>query len=499
MARYCLAGGATTTPHKPALIVIADPTQTEPAELWTFAQLEDAVLRLAGGLRASGLKRGDRLMIRLDNTSLYPITFFACLAAGIVALPTSTQLTAKEAGFMLHDSDARAVAIDANHEAASDLPARVKIIDPETISNLARTAPRADWTQTRADEPAYLIYTSGTTANPKGVRHAHRAAWGRRPMYKDWYGISASDRMLHAGAFNWTYTLGTGLTDPWANGATAIIYTGEKSPEIWPRLIEKTQATLFAAVPGLIRQILKYAPARHQQLGSLRHALIAGETPPANLFEDWQAATGTQLYEALGMSEISTYISSSPSVPRKPGTVGKAQSGRRIAILPLEDGETPLHPGEDGLIAVHRSDPGLMLGYLNRPEEEAAVMRGDWFIGGDIGRIDEDGYITHLGRANDIMKALGYRVAPQEVEAALTPHPAVAEVACAEVRVRDDLTVIGAFIVPVNPQAPPSQQTILEFAAKRLAGYKQPREIRFVDALPKTPNGKIIRSQLAAL
>ncbi len=175
---------------------------------------------------------------------------------------------------------------------------------------------------------------------------------------------------------------------------------------------------------------------------------MAGETPPPGLFEEWTARTGRALYEALGMSEISTYISTGPDVPRKPGTVGKPQPGRRVAILGLEGGTEPLPAGEEGLLAVHRSDPGLMLGYWNRPEEEAAVYRGDWFVGGDIAAMDADGYVSHRGRANDLMKALGYRVSPLEVEAVLLQHPAVAEVACAEVRVRADVSVIAAFIVP---------------------------------------------------
>lgn len=137
-----------------------------------------------------------------------------------------------------------------------------------------------------------------------------------------------------------------------------------------------------------------------------------------------------------------------------------------------------------------------MLGYWNRSEEEAEVYRGDWFISGDIGRIDDDGYVTHLGRANDIMKAQGYRVAPQEVEAVLIAHPGIAEVACAEVRVRDDVSVIAAFVVPHDWHAPPAAGAILDFAAARLSAYKRPREIRFVKTLPRTANGKVIRSKL---
>ncbi len=204
---------------------------------------------------------------------------------------------------------------------------------------------------------------------------------------------------------------------------------------MWPRLIAATGATLFAAVPGLCRQLIKYARPGLARLPSLRHGLIAGETPPPDLFEAWRDASATDLHEALGMSEISTYVSSSPSVPRRPGTVGKPQPGRRVAILDQQGGADPLPPGAEGLLAVHRSDPGLMLGYWNRPAEEAEVFRGDWFTGGDLAVMDDCGYVTHLGRANDLMNAMGYRVSPQEVEAALLAHPSVAEAACAEITV----------------------------------------------------------------
>ena len=360
---------------------------------------------------------------------------------------------------------------------------------------MLREGPRADYADTSADDPAFLIYTSGTTASPKGVLHAHRSAFGRRPMYQGWYGIGPDDRMLHAGAFNWTFTLGTGLTDPWANGATAIIYTGEKDPALWPRLIAETGATLFAGVPGVHRQMLKYAKPTPTDFGVLRHGLMAGESPPPGLFEDWEARTGRPLYEALGMSEISTYVSSGPGVPRKPGAVGKAQAGRRLAVLPLDGGSEPLPAGEEGLLAVHRSDPGLMLGYWRRPQEERDVYRGEWFVGGDIAVIDADGYVFHRGRANDLMKALGYRVSPLEVEAVLAEHPSVAEVACVEVKVRADVSVIAAFVV-AHPGTSHDAGEIERFAAERLAAYKRPRCIVFVDALPRTANGKLMRQSL---
>jgi acyl-coenzyme A synthetase/AMP-(fatty) acid ligase len=224
---------------------------------------------------------------------------------------------------------------------------------------------------------------------------------------------------------------------------------------------------------------------------------MAGETPPPGLIEDWTAATGLPLYEALGMSEISTYISTGPTVPYRPGMVGKAQAGRRVAILPVEGGSEPLGPGQEGLIAVHRSDPGLMLGYWRRPEEEAEVFRGEWFIGGDLGVMDADGYIAHLGRANELMNAGGYRVSPLEIEAVLAGCPGVAEVACAEIRVRKDVSVIGTFIVKAEG-AVLDAATVTAFAGERLAGYKVPREVIFVDQIPRTANGKVQRKALVA-
>jgi acetyl-CoA synthetase len=496
MAAYAIGRAARATPHKIALEVIDHIDAAKPAEIWTFRDLERAILAVTHGLDQRGLIRGDRLLIRLDNSSAYALLFFGAIAAGLIPIPASSQLTDSEAAFLADNSGARCIAVATAAQGAS-LPANLIALTATDVATMIASTAASDYASTTANDPAYMIYTSGTTSRPKGVLHAHRAAWGRRPMYDGWYGLSAADRMLHAGAFNWTYTLGVGLTDPWAQGATAIVYTGEKKPEHWPRLIARSNATLFAAVPTVYRQILKYAAPTRADLGQLRHGLIAGEPPPPGLFEDWHAATGTHLHEAFGMSEMSTYLSTSPSTPRKPDFIGRVQAGRAVAILPLDCGTDPLPAGEEGLIAVHRSDPGLMLGYWQRPEEDAEVMRGDWFIGGDLGIMDADGYVAHRGRANDIMKALGYRVAPQEIEAVIAQVPGVAEVACAEVQVRTGVTVIGAFIV-LAAGAELTADIILAHAKQHLAAYKVPREVAFVNALPRTPNGKLKRKALSA-
>jgi acyl-coenzyme A synthetase/AMP-(fatty) acid ligase len=211
--------------------------------------------------------------------------------------------------------------------------------------------------------------------------------------------------------------------------------------------------------------------------------------------EEWGEVTGKAIYQALGQSEISTYISSCPSRPPKKGTVGVAQPGRSVVTLAEQAGEEPLPAGEAGLLAVHRTDPGLMLGYWRRPEEERDMFRGPWFLGGDAAVIDEEGYVTHLGRHNELMNAGGFRVSPLEVEEQLARHPAVAEVAAAEVTVRDGVSIIAAFVVTKDGSAV-DPAALAQFASERLASYKCPREYRFVTSLPRTANGKVKRRTL---
>lgn len=495
MARYCLGPAPQRRADRCALVVVSDADAAEGAvERWTFGELDEAVRKVASGLGSLGLARGSRVMIRMGNTSDYALVFFGAIAAGYVALPSSPQLTEGEADFLLRDSAAGALVVSEDLR-IKPVPG-VRVLDRTDVRSMLRTQAPMRYAQTEAEDPAFLIYTSGTTGEPKGVLHAQRSAWGRRPMYEGWYGgMGPGDVVLHAGAFNWTYTIGVGLTDPWANGAMAVLYNGPRDVQVWPKLIERFGATLFATVPGLYRQILKYTDIGSHDLTSLRHGLCAGEALRPELLQQWREATGLELYEALGMSECSTYVSSSPSVPVRPGSPGKAQRGRCVVALPVEGGTEPLSPGEVGLLAVHRSDPGLMLGYWNRPEESAVVERGSWFVGGDLASFDEDGYMTYHGRNDDVMNAMGYRVSPVEVEHCLAQHPSVSEVAVAELRVREDVSVIAAFVVP-RDRSEASARELLEYVRGRLAGYKCPREIVFKDRLPRTPNGKLLRRAL---
>jgi acyl-coenzyme A synthetase/AMP-(fatty) acid ligase len=216
---------------------------------------------------------------------------------------------------------------------------------------------------------------------------------------------------------------------------------------------------------------------------------------PAVTLEGWRAATGLELYEAFGMSEISTWVSQAPPGPVRPGTPGRPQAGRLVAVLPVEGGLDPVPVGEVGLIAIHRSDPGLMLGYWNRPLEEAAAWRGEWFVSGDLAAIDDDGFVRYHGRDDDVMNAGGYRVSPLEVEAALALHPGVAEAAVAERRVAEATSIVVAWVVP-HEAAALAPAAVLGWLEGRLAAYKRPREVHVVPSLPRSPNGKLLRRLL---
>ena len=499
MAAYCLGADGPRDPDKTGLILVHDADAPEAAERFSFAELDAAVRCVAGGLLASGIQPGARLVIALPNTSDYLFLFFGALAAGIVPLPASSQLTAAELGFLVADAEPAAVALPEGSQAT--IPDGVRVFGAADVAAIRAAAPLAGYADTATDDPAFLIYTSGTSRRPKGVLHAHRNVWGRRPTYAGWSGIGADDVMLHAGAFNWSYTLSAGLADPWANGATAVLYVGLRDAGVWAKLIAGTGATLFAAVPGVYRQILRQGGIARLGTGRLRHGLVAGEALAPALLAEWEAATGLALYEAFGMSECSTFISNRPGLEVRPGSPGRPQAGRRIAVLPVEGGTAPVPSGETGLLAVHRTDPGLMLGYWRRPEEDAAVFRGDWFVTSDLVGLDADGYVWFHGRADDVMNAGGYRVSPLEVEAALAVHPAVAEVAAAEHEVRDGVRIIGAWVVlrPGLTADADLARAILAQGAESLAAYKRPREVFFVASLPRTPNGKLARRLLRTL
>lgn len=475
---------ADQNPDKIALSVLGLTT----TEDWTYARLKAAVMGTGRGLLQSGLRPGDRVLMRLGNTVEFPIAYLGAIAAGLIPLPTSSQLTDAEVAKILSNIQPKAVLRDPE-VACPDTPDVPQL----SLAALAamRDLPGCDFDKGDPDRPAYIIYTSGTSGVPRAVSHAHRAIWARQMMMQGWYGLRADDRLLHAGAFNWTYTLGTGLMDPWSLGATALIPESEVGIANLPQLLKRHGATIFAAAPGVYRKML----SDHPNLDSpgLRHGLSAGEKLSETLRDAWRDASNSELYEAYGMSECSTFISASPSAPAHRHTLGKPQVGRRIAIV---DANGPVPLGQEGTIAIDRQDPGLMLEYLNAPQDTAARMQGDWFLTGDQGVMDEDFYIAYKGRADDMMNAGGYRVSPLEVEAALAGFPGLAQVGVTDVEVKADARVIVAFYTSPEPL---DETALKTYAEARLARYKQPRAYQRLDALPSGANGKLLRRALKPL
>jgi len=493
MAAYVLAR-APQVPDKIALAVLGPARATR----WSFARLEAAIRGAATGLLNSGLVAGDRVLLRLGNSPDFPIAFLACLAVDVIPVPTSPQLTRAEITKIAAQIAPKQIISDGE----TTLPDHsAPILTTQRLQHFYNLPP-AQYVLGDPDREGYIIFTSGTSGTARGVVHAHRAIWARRMMHDGWYGLTKEDRILHAGAFNWTYTLGTGLMDPWSVGATALIPAPDTATDMVPLLLKRHDASIFAAAPGVYRQMLRRPIA---PLPRLRHGLSAGEKLPETTRTAWQDATGTPIYEAYGMSECSTFISASPSAQAEAGTLGRPQPGRRVVLLDDQAStQTTLQTdpqastsastlADSGEIAIHRSDPGLMLGYLDAPDDTAARFSGAYFRTGDLATRTLSGHIRYEGRVDDMMNAGGFRVSPIEVEAAMARHSAIHDTAAVELAVKSDASVIAVFYVADNVI---DDNELSAHAARQLARYKCPRLFIRVDHLPRGANNKLLRRQL---
>jgi acyl-coenzyme A synthetase/AMP-(fatty) acid ligase len=480
----------------------------------SFAELSRETSRFGQLLRDLRVKAGDRVLIRLPNCIDYPVAFLGAMKRGAISVPTSTLLTSEEVIYLAKDSGAAVLVTDKTmwsdlHGMMGELPnlRHVLLTGPGEIIPVAglnvlylgnALNQITGWLKpyaTRAEDPAYLVYTSGTTGYPKGVLHAHRALIGRKPASTYWFDFSGDDdRIMHSGKFNWTYVLGSGLMDPLFLGKTVIVFEGKNDANTWPRLIEKHKATIFVGVPTIYRQILQKSTYAQADVPSLRHCMSAGEHLSDEVLQQWRERFGMDIYEAVGMSEFSYYLCQTKSRPIRPGSAGFPQPGHEISLL---DAETlkPVNPGEEGMICVPEGDPGLFLKYWNLPEETAKLKHDGWFFTGDYARYDKDGYIWFLGRKDDIIKSFGYRVSPYEIERVLKSHSGVADCAAVAEEIETDKVLVVAYIIP-RPCTEATPDELLAFGKEHLASYKAPKTVYFAKEFPRTKNGKILRRQI---
>jgi acetyl-CoA synthetase len=461
----------------------------------------------------------DRVLVRLPNSVEYPIAFFGTMKVGAIAVPTSTLLTPEEVAYLINDSGAKVLALDKASwsQLATKLAATLKdrgnvelvlttgegqhtAVDGITVLDMNRamndivtfSAPHA----TRANDPAYLVYTSGTTGYPKGVLHAHRALLGRQPASQYWFDYDKTkvDRIVHSGKFNWTYVLGSALMDPLYLGKTVIVHEGKNDATLWPRLIAKHEATIFIGVPTIYRQILQKTNLAQTDVPSLRFCMSAGEHLSDEMLATWRTRFGMDIFEAVGMSEFSYYLSQSIHRPIRAGSAGFPQPGHDIKLVNPETLQ-PIALGEEGMIVVPENDPGLFLRYWNLPDETAKLRHDGFFFTGDHARIDEDGYWWFLGRRDDIIKSFGYRVSPYEVERVMKSHDAVADCACVGEALEKDKLIVTAYVI-LQPGATITADALLSFGQQHLAAYKAPKRIYLAREFPRTKNGKILRREI---
>lgn len=482
----------------------------------TYGELARRTSQFAQLLRKRGVSPGDRVLIRLPNCLDYPTAFLGAMKAGCIAVPTSTLLTVDEVLYLAKDSGARVMVMD--HPMWEQLAPRITEAPEARLVLLSGRGKQLDgievvaldlkpaldaisvWSAahaTHAGDPAYLVYTSGTTGYPKGVLHAHRALIGREPASEYWFNFDPNnvDRILHSGKFNWTYVLGSGLMDPLYRGKTVIVHEGKNDANTWTNLIAKHKATIFIGVPTIYRQIIQKTSADKATVPSLRMCMSAGEHLSDDMLAAWRKRFGMEIYEAVGMSEFSYYLSQSIHRPIRAGSAGFPQPGHQIQLLDPETLQVVAH-GEEGMIAVPESDPGLFLRYWNLPDETAKYRHDGYFFTGDYAKVDEDGYLWFLGRKDDIIKSFGYRVSPYEVERVLKSHPAVADCACIGEEIEKDKLLVVAYVI-AQPGTEVSAEQLQSFGQQHLAAYKAPKRIYLARDFPRTKNGKILRREIS--
>jgi len=504
----------TAKENSTAMIIEDDKLGTDEITYKDLATKSDQV---ANFLTSIGIGARDRVLVCLKNSLAYPISFFGSIKAGIIAVPTSTLLSGSEVKYLAEDSQASAIVLSASMyenlvpylenvdnlktiivaaiDSVDDLK-KPKGINVYALSDILKNGDATpNHYKSKSGEPAYLVYTSGTTGYPKGVLHSHRSLVGRTPATEYWFNFKENDRIMHSGKFNWTYVLGSALMDPLYNGHTVIAYEGANDASTWINLIKKHQCTIFIGVPTIYRQIIQKTDFTIDDCPSLRYCMSAGEHLSDEMLGLWREKFKQDIYEAIGMSECSYYISHSVNNPIRPGSAGFVQPGHIVKLL---DPNTLEEVGveEEGMICIGVDDPGLFLEYWQLDDETSKAKHDGYFFTGDYAKKDKDGYIWFIGRKDDIINTFGFRVSPHEIERVVKTHPLVADCVAFGLDIEKDKTLVAIAVIGHEKLSAEQEEEVLKFSQANLAKYKAPKRIFSMTDYPRTKNGKVLRKQL---
>jgi len=490
----------TTTWTHPAEIPFtrgpADAPALEDARLkLDNAAFAGAVAAYALALAGHGLRRGDVLAAMLPNRVELVVAMFAAWRLGAAFTPVNPALTLREAAHQLDDSRAVLVIVDA---------ASAKVLAPHGVAKLAVEAlplsadgaspPNAG----QAADTALLIYTSGSTGRPKGVilDHANVTAMARI-VARD-LELGDADRALLILPLFHVNAIMVSILAPLAAGGGAVVLERFDRHTFWDSVVA-SRATFFSAVPAIYILLNQAPPGEAPALERLRFVICGAAPMPAAAITEFEARYGVPLLEGYGLTESTVAATLNPLAgPRKAGTVGRVMPGIELRIL--DDAGQPVAPGELGEVAL--AGPNIMRGYLNQPEESARTLAGGWLRTGDVGRLDEDGFLILVDRKKDMIIRGGENIYPKEIETVLYDHPAIAEVAVVgrpDPVMGEEVVAFVSLRPDADNAAAADPEALAAFAAERLARYKLPRSIRVLDALPKNAMGKIAKPDLRAL
>ncbi|KWU48560.1 AMP-binding protein [Pseudomonas palleroniana] len=472
---------------------------------YSFQQLSARSNQVANHLRALGVRRGERILLMLGNDVALWETMLAAFKLGAVVIPATALLNPDDLRDRIERGQVRHLVVGQAHiskfTGLADGCNRICVGSPPSgwVAHSAAfeypEAFQADGS-TQAIDPMLLYFTSGTTSKPKMVLHSHQSYPVGHLSTMYWIGLQPGDLHLNISSPGWAKHAWSCLFAPWNAGACIFIHNVARfsAPALLGAL-ERYGVTSLCAPPTVWRMLIQEDLASYKPRLNLRELVGAGEPLNPEIIEQIQLAWGLPLRDGFGQSETTALVGNTPGQVLKPGSMGRPLPGYQVALLD-PDGR----PGTEGEVALPLAvrPLGLMLGYEDSPEKTAEVMRDGYYHTGDTAQIDADGYITFVGRADDVFKASDYRISPFELESALIEHPAVMEVAVVPSPDPLRLAVPKAFLILAHDSVGDAElaRHILAFAREQLAPYKRVRRIEFVSELPKTISGKIRRVEL---